>query len=303
MCRLFAFRSVIPSQVHRSLIGAENALLHQSTVHPDGWGVAYYQGGCPHVIKSTESAIDDRLFQRVSGIVASETVVAHLRRATTGELSILNTHPFQFGRWVFAHNGNLKGFAAHADELRSHIAPGLRRFLLGQTDSETLFFIILTRLAAHADIHDRAVPTNTLITAVHESLDLICKTIPIHGQLDGPPDETYLSFVLTNGESLLAHHGGQSLHLSTHKSRCSVRDTCPHLESSCENPVPRKSGTRVNHLIISSEPLRGENIWSSLDYGDIVAAAQDMTLTWSHFPYSQHLQRDESPLVDRSTVR
>ena len=41
MCRLFGFRSVIPSQVHQSLVGAENALMLQSDRHPDGWGVAW----------------------------------------------------------------------------------------------------------------------------------------------------------------------------------------------------------------------------------------------------------------------
>ena len=74
MCRLFGFRSVIQSQVHRSLVSADNALLLQSSDHPDGWGVAYYQEGSPHLIKSASTAIDDHLFRRVSGIVSSQTV-------------------------------------------------------------------------------------------------------------------------------------------------------------------------------------------------------------------------------------
>lgn len=289
MCRLFAFRSIIPSQVHRSLLGAENALLHQSTLHPDGWGVAYYQGGCPHVIKSPESAIDDRLFQQVSGVVSSETVVAHLRKATAGELSILNTHPFQHGRWVFAHNGNLGDFAQHADSLRAEIAPTLRRFLLGQTDSETLFFLILSRLALRTNVHDPSTTAAQTADAVADALDLVCSRVRVHGHVDGPPEHTYLSFVLTNGEVLLAHHGGQSLHMSTHKTRCGVRETCPHLETSCEAPVARRTGSRVNHLIIASEPLKGENVWTPLAYGDTIAADRDMTLHYSNFDYGRHI--------------
>lgn len=275
--------------MHRSLVGAENALLHQSTLHPDGWGVAYYQGGCPHVIKSTESAIDDRLFHRVSGVVASETVVAHLRRATTGELSILNTHPFQFGRWIFAHNGNLNGFESHADALRQHVAPALRRFLLGQTDSETLFYIILTHLMDKVDLHLTSITAQQAVQAVIDALTAVCSIVPVHGRTDGPSDETYLSFVLTNGEVMLAHQGGQSLHISTHKTRCSARDSCPHLEKSCESPVPRQSGARVNHLIVASEPLRGENVWQALGYGDIVATNRNMTLEWGQFDYTRHI--------------
>jgi glutamine amidotransferase len=97
MCRLFGFRSVLNSQVHRSLLSAENALSVQSGSHPDGWGVAYYQGGFPHLIRSPSTAYNDAVFAHVSGVVASETVVAHIRKATQGALTQLNTHPFQFG--------------------------------------------------------------------------------------------------------------------------------------------------------------------------------------------------------------
>ena len=71
MCRLFGFRSVIPSQVHRSLVAADNALGRQSEAHPDGWGVAFYVDGAPHVTRSASHALGDALFHRVSGVVSS----------------------------------------------------------------------------------------------------------------------------------------------------------------------------------------------------------------------------------------
>ena len=136
MCRIFGFRSVIESGVHESLVHADNALMNQSSAHPDGWGVAYYQAGAPHLIKSVSTAVNDHLFRRVSGVVSSQTVLAHLRKATQGELSILNTHPFQFGQWTFAHNVNIKGFhIQHRDVLMNAIDTDLRRYILGDTDS------------------------------------------------------------------------------------------------------------------------------------------------------------------------
>lgn len=285
MCRLFAFRSVIPSAVHTSLIGAQNALLHQSTMHPDGWGVAYYQGGCPHLMKSTVSAVDDRLFEHVSGVVSSHTVIAHLRRATLGEISVLNTHPFQYGRWTFAHNGNIAGFPHHRDRFKQEIPPDLRRFILGNTDSETLFFLILAALAQKADIHDPEVALSSVFSAVRETLSFVSSYSPYQGVLDGPADHTYLSFVLTNGQCLLAHNGGQTLFVSTHKTRCSVRGTCPHLSASCENPTPRIGGSKVNHLIIASEPTQGENVWEPLKLGDLVGADAHLAVHWDSFSY------------------
>ena len=47
--------------------------------------------------------------------IKSENIVAHIRKATQGRVALENTHPFVrelWGRyWVFAHNGDLKGFA------------------------------------------------------------------------------------------------------------------------------------------------------------------------------------------------
>ena len=85
--------------------------------------------------------MDDNLFQKVSGIVTSQTVLAHLRKATIGSLNTINTHPFQFGHWVFAHNGNIKDFKKHHATLLERIAPKLKRFILGDTDSELIFYL------------------------------------------------------------------------------------------------------------------------------------------------------------------
>ena len=137
---MLGFRSVINSQVHSSLMSAENSLVHQSNIHPDGWGVAYYMAGPPHIIKSDISAFKDSLFSKVSGIVSSQTVIAHIRKATEGEVNILNTHPFQYGRWVFAHNGHIRNFTSNRPMLLKLIDADLGRFILGTTDSEILFF-------------------------------------------------------------------------------------------------------------------------------------------------------------------
>jgi glutamine amidotransferase len=152
MCRLFGFRSVIQSQVHRSLVRADNALGQLSSAHPDGWGVAYYVDGTPHVTRSSAAAIDDQIFHRVSGVVASETVIAHVRKATVGGLNVLNCHPFQYGRWVFAHNGEVRDFETYRARMIAEVAPRLRRFILGDTDSEVVFFLFLTHLSQHGPL-------------------------------------------------------------------------------------------------------------------------------------------------------
>lgn len=277
MCRLFGFRSVIQSQVHHSLISAENALEVQSNRHPDGWGVCYYVAGAPHVIKSEETAINDNIFKKVSGVVSSETVVAHIRNATLGKVSILNTHPFQHGHWVFAHNGNIKNFDNFRDELLQKIKPELKRFILGTTDSELIFYFILSCLSESIDINTKNCPIDILQEAVNKAIKRLTKII---GEYccddDGKNTETFLTFILTNGETMIAHQGGKKLYYSTYKLKCSERDTCKFFSEECESPT--KSGN-VNHLIFCSEPLHGDNTWIPMSVGQIVGVDGSMKLS------------------------
>lgn len=277
MCRIFGFRSVIQSQVHRSLVSADNALMQQSGRHPDGWGVAYYNCGAPHVIKSVATAIDDNLFRRVSGIVTSETVLAHLRRATQGGLSIINTHPFQYGPWVFVHNGNVGRFAEVRDEIIGRIPKVLRRFILGDTDSEVLFYLLLANMAKRCDLARPGYPIGELILAMRETVaEIVELSGPLCENDDGPPDSTFLTFVITNGTTMVAHQGGKALHFTTYKRRCPDRDSCPSFGGECESPT---DDGYVKHLVVSSEPLQGENVWTGLGVGEIVGVDWRMQLT------------------------
>jgi predicted glutamine amidotransferase len=282
MCRLFGFRSVIPSHVHSSLIAAENALGTQSNNHPDGWGVAYYIDGCPQLTRSPLHALGDQLFHRLSGVVSSETVLAHVRKATQGENNVLNCHPFQYGRWVFAHNGDVANFAQTRSQLRDLIAPRLRRFILGDTDSETIFYILLSEL-------ERLGPLNRphLVTEVMAAMRT---TIHRVREICDRPGEAaaLLTLMATDGDALVGVQGGKGLYLSTYKGRCSERERCSSLSEECE--APSKTGF-VNHFILSSEPLQGENVWTELEPGDIVAIDGRMRMLRGH------LDRPNLPVV------
>lgn len=276
MCRLFGFRSVIQSQVHSSLVGAENALGVQGEKHPDGWGMAYYMAGTPHIIKSDKSTVDDTLFKQISGVVSSQTVLAHVRKATEGALNILNTHPFQFGNWVFAHNGNIKDFHHYKDKIFQQIDPLLRRFILGTTDSELIFFFILTHLKKQIDLANRVCPYNKLESAVMQSMADLQKIIGPYSQIDNAGEkETYLTFLMTNGESMIAHQGGKQLYYSTYKKSCPDRVSCSSFSEVCESASV--SG-KVNHLIFASEPLSGDNIWLPMSLGQSLGVDSKMKI-------------------------
>jgi glutamine amidotransferase len=282
MCRLFGFRSVIPSQVHRSLLAAENALGVQSNQHPDGWGVAFYIDGAPHVTRSPSTALGDALFHRLSGVVASETVLAHVRKATQGDKTVFNCHPFQHGRWVFAHNGDIPRFGEVQSALLELVDARLRRFVMGDTDSEVVFFVFMSELSRAAGGRRPELPhamtaMRTTVTRVRE----LC---------DGRPgvERALLTLMATDGDNLVATHGGKELYFSTYKTRCSDREHCASLSPVCE--APSTTGV-VNHFIVSSEPLQGENVWIPLELGDIVGVDRQMQFSKSH------LDRPALPVV------
>jgi glutamine amidotransferase len=273
MCRLFGFRSVIPSKVHRSLLAAENALGVQSNYHPDGWGVAFDVDGTPHVTRSPLTALGDSLFHKLSGVAASQTVLAHVRKATQGPKTVFNCHPFQYGRWVFAHNGDIPTFGARREELVSAIAPELARFILGETDSEIVFYLFLSRLLRSAPLGQRF-ELEQVMDALRGAVETV-REVCDHG--DGEP--ALLTLMVTDGELLAATQGGKALFWSTYKNRCSDRDRCTSLSASCE--AASRDGN-VNHFIVSSEPLSGENVWQPFGAGEIIGVDRGMRIHRAH---------------------
>lgn len=275
MCRIFGFRSVLFSKVHSSLVSAENALMGQSSRHPDGWGLVYYIADTPHVVKSTVTAESDFLFKHVSGIVTSQTVLAHIRKATHGKLTLLNTHPFQYGRWTFAHNGNIKNFDLVKKNLLEEVSKEMRPFCLGETDSEVIFHLILTYINKLFPLHDPQPDLNLVMQGISNAMVRICEIV---GELSiketGVPTENYLTFVLSNGPIMIAMNGGMSLYFSTHKKKCPERENCGSLAPWCE-ALPQGE-MNVNHLIISSEPLQGENVWFKMEPGKLVGVDSSM---------------------------
>jgi glutamine amidotransferase len=80
--------------------------------HVDGWGIAFYDGHGCRVFQDDQPASESPLAEYVrKHPIKSRVVVAHVRKATQGNVQAANCHPFQrewLGRnWVFAHNGVL----------------------------------------------------------------------------------------------------------------------------------------------------------------------------------------------------
>jgi predicted glutamine amidotransferase len=144
MCRLLAIAANEPTDFKIVLREAPRSLAALSREHRDGWGIAVFdvQSSQWQIDKGAACASEDERFHRLAVGSRGELLVSHVRQKTIGETSLANTHPFERGRWVFAHNGTIKDVAW----LRAQASPERLAEIYGETDSELLFAWILTRL-------------------------------------------------------------------------------------------------------------------------------------------------------------
>jgi glutamine amidotransferase len=255
MCRLFGCHSRVAGPVTHELFHAANALRVQSKEHPDGWGLGWYENGAPRVVRGLTPAHGDAVFEKLSHFVSARTVVAHVRKASVGAIAMDNTHPFQRGPWLFAHNGTLPDWEKVRGPLEQLIDPSLRSSLRGETDSERCFLLFLTQLRRRCDIENA--PTLDAIAALRETQALLARTLPV---------ELSTNFVLTDGRQMLACRHGRTLFLSAPPDG---EGGCTYVAVASEDPGEPPPG----------EPRRKS--WRLLPEEAILAVDEQMRLTVS----------------------
>ena len=255
MCRLYGFRANEETKVECTLVHAQNALMLQSRAdmlghsHPDGWGIAYYHNAHPELERRATPAFEDLYFSETAERIFTQTVVAHVRLATVGVPSLVNSHPFTHGVWAFAHNGTVRGFDRLREELIAETHADLRGCRAGTTDSEQVFYWLLTRMA-RAGIHwtrhsGDASGLGDVIAASVEELAERCAQVE-------PEKPAKLNFLVTDGRILVATRWNNSLYWVVREG---IRDCeicgIPH--------VHHDTLTRYRAVVVASEPVTHEN--------------------------------------------
>ena len=238
MCRLLALVANQPTRVAGSLLRAPHSLCRQSACdaqqqkHDNGWGLGYYVHGQAQRVRSVLPADQDPQFRRAAESLTTSILLAHIRRASMGEVAVRNSHPFVYGPWLFAHNGTLFGFDKDRDGLRRLILPQLLPEIKGDTDSEHAFFLFLSLLEGRDD------PAAALAQTLHTLANLYPGT---------GSELSQLNFVATDGRQLLASRWHHSL------SWLRRRGEDPN------NPDrPMVEGTDYRAVVIASEPTTSE---------------------------------------------
>lgn len=245
MCQLLGMNCNTPTDICFSFTGfrARGGL---TDVHQDGWGIAFFEGKGARVFLDPLPSAQSPVAELVRNYpIKSTNVIAHIRKATQGIVSLVNTHPFMrelWGRyWIFAHNGDIPKFQTQFE------GPFLP---VGDTDSERAFCWIMQELRKEFGDH---APT---AEALFAKLTTLTRSLAAHGPFN---------FLLSNGDLLLAHCS-TNLSYVVRKApfpTASLKDEDMKVDfNSVTTPLDRVA-------IIATTPLTDNEDWTALEPGSL----------------------------------
>jgi glutamine amidotransferase len=197
MCRWLGYTGD-PVYLDELILKPEHSLIDQSlesrsgatTTNGDGFGIGWYgDQETPGVYKDVQPAWNDRNLRDLTAHIESPMFLAHVRAATGSAVQQTNCHPFRHGRWLFVHNGLIRGFDRVKRDLVLAVEPGLYPLITGSTDSELMFFLALT-FGLESDP----------LAGLERMVGLVEKTCADH-RIENP---LQMSVGLSDGERLLA---------------------------------------------------------------------------------------------------
>lgn len=245
MCQLLGMNCNTPTDIVFSFEGFRRRAGLTDT-HSDGFGIAFFEGKGVRVFRDDKPGHNSPIADCVKQYhIKSLNVIAHIRKATQGDVNLENTHPFIreiWGEnWVFAHNGNLKSLPDMSESLCQPI---------GTTDSETAFCYIAEELKKRY----RKKPSEE---EIFQAIQEITQELIHRGTFN---------FMLSNGEWLIAHCS-TNLHYLTRQAPFGKAQRIDD-DGVIDFNDYAKEGDKVT--IISTFPLTKNETWTKMKHGGFV---------------------------------
>lgn len=206
MCEIFG----ISSSEKIKLNGLLSEFYSHSTENPDGWGLAAFYGNAVSLEKEPISAAESSyLKNRLTEEITEDTLLAHIRKASVGNIAYKNTHPFTLrddtGRmWTLIHNGTISD------------CPAWKTYTCrqkGDTDSEKILYYLIDKIHAKQEEKQRALTEEERFWAVDE---VIHEITPNNNKVNLLIYDGSLFYVHTNHDgSLKQYQKGKTLLVST----------------------------------------------------------------------------------------
>lgn len=220
MCELFG----VTANRRIKINGLLKTFFEHSVEHRNGWGMAILDDGSVSVEKEPVRAIDSSyLKSRLNGKIETARFMAHIRRATVGDVDFDNTHPFikrdEAGRiWAFVHNGTI---------FESPVIYSYREVQTGSTDSERILLYIVDQVNKHYVSEQNSFDANDRIRLIDK---IIYKLAP----------ENKLNIMLYDGDYFYVHKNEEGTLFKSEKPGSVIFSTHPLTEDGWEE-VPQNT--------------------------------------------------------------
>ena len=270
MCR-FTLYVGPPIRLGTLLCDQDHSLVQQSAhsderedpLNGDGFGVGWYNPELtdePAVFRSVTPAWNNRNFANLARILSSNCILAHVRAATQSSgVNEANCHPFRFGRYAFAHNGDVGNFARVRRRMLESVSDEAYNNIFGSTDSEHVFALFIDELARVDELD----PALRLGRALDRAIVRTVAAVATHG--GGEP--SYLNLAVTDGD-----HAAVSRFSDNPEGEPESLYVAATSVASPTSAEPRRSGDAREALgvIVSSERLDGHADWVPVPANHIV---------------------------------
>ncbi|MCE2680249.1 MAG: class II glutamine amidotransferase [Burkholderiales bacterium] len=258
MCQLLGMNCNTPTDITFSFEGFSQR-GGKTDHHGDGWGIAFFEDNCARLFLDHRPAVDSAMANFIKQYpLRSLNVIAHIRKATKGDISLRNCHPFQrelWGQtWVFAHNGNLENFEPDLDG--SYLP-------IGETDSERAFCLIMQVLRqTFGACIKKSRPS---IGEIVKTIEPLIRSISTYGTFNMllSNGEAMYCFCATELHSIVRQHPFDTAHLSD-----------------CDMSLDFSTVTGENDRValIATRPLTDNEIWQKHRCGEFRVFVSGQTL-------------------------
>jgi glutamine amidotransferase len=278
MCRFIAYVGN-PILLDDVLFKPKNSLIQQSIhareadepLNGDGFGVGWYAqeiDPTPAVFVSIQPAWNDRNLKYLAPKIRSNCFFAHVRAASTGDVSYVNTHPFHYKRFLFMHNGVIAGFEQIKRYLRRQLSDEAYNWIQGQTDSEHMFALFIDLFFKHKGhfvAEDIAAAFQETIARIH----MLQKKHKIRGI-------NYINVAITDGKNIVAirYVSDKNVHApSLYFSEGSHYEYYDHIS----RMLPGKDNENGAVLVVSEKLTNHTADWREIPVNYILLVHDDLT--------------------------
>lgn len=253
MCRLLGIVANQSTNFRFTLKeGGHSNLESLSSEHKSGWGVAYRRNGGWIVKKSPLQAMKDSKFSEASIEADGKVLIGHIRKASSGDPKMENTHPFEMHGWVFAHNGTI----TEKEKLFDMVSKDIQGMIVGDTDSERYFGVLLSALI-EAGLSPGAAPTQVaeVLAATLTSKISECKG-------------NGFNFLLSDGSNVYAFRKGRDLYSLMRDSE--IADVESFESKDVRVLVGEKAKRGEKAVLIASEKLTHGEAWTEVPESSLI---------------------------------